>query len=109
MISEFLPITSLPSSNKEQLNSILTKILSLIKKREQLFKDKLHHKMKILVDTQILEETKRSSDENNSLYHDKLIELKENVKKKKTLIKKIHKKFNEVETYIQRICDSKGP
>lgn len=104
MISEFLPTTSLPSSNKEQLNSILTKILSLIKKREQLFKDKLHHKMKILVDTQILEETKRSSDENNSLYHDKLIELKENVKKKKTLIKKIHKKFNEVETYIQREC-----
>ena len=104
MISDLLPTTSLPPSNKEQLSSILTKVVSLIKKREKLFKDKLHQKMKILVDTQILEETKRSNEESTSFYHEKLNELKENVKKKKTLIKKIHKKFNEVETYVQREC-----
>ena len=59
---------------------------------------------KILINKQIIEETRRRNEENYLYYKDQIIELTDNVNKKSSLVKQIQKKFNEVEIYIQREC-----
>jgi hypothetical protein len=59
---------------------------------------------KILINKQIIEETKRRNDENFLYYRDQIEEFSENVNKKTSLVKQFQKKFSEVEIFIQREC-----
>ena len=101
MISTMLTSMSKPIRN---LDKKINAITALTSKVDRLNKEKETLRMKILVDSQIKEEAKRRKDENIGMYAEESDELSESVKKKKTTIKRLQKKFNEVEIYVQREC-----
>lgn len=79
-------------------------IKELYNKIENLTKIKSTLRSKLLCDNQIAEEAKRRKEENLSIYGEQVEEINENLKKKHTIIKRLQKKFNEVEIYVQREC-----
>ncbi len=89
---------------KKNLIEKLQKIKQLYEKRLKLKKLKNEVQSKILVQNQILEETKRRSRENLNYFEEKFDELCNGLDKKFIFIKKYQKKFDEVQIYIQREC-----
>ena len=87
---------------KKNLIEKLQKIKQLYEKRLKLKKLKNEGQSKILVQNQILEETKRRSRENLNYFEEKFDELCNGLDKKIIFIKKYQKKFDEVQIYIQR-------
>jgi hypothetical protein len=103
MIECVLPsLTFNDIQEKKNLIEKLQKIKQLYEKRLKLKKLKNEGQSKILVQNQILEETKRRSRENLNYFEEKFDELCNGLDKKIIFIKKYQKKFDEVQIYIQR-------
>lgn len=112
LINQELVITiiqTLPLLSQEQKSQLLIK-LDLIqgyfnkKKSNLIEKRKLSSKM--LINKQIVEESKRRNDENYLYFSGQLGDTKENIGKKTAIIKQFHKKFFEVEVFVQREAKS---
>ena len=93
---------------KEKENKVLLEKVSKIEatqnKKEKLREKKNQIKAKILVDSQICEESKRRKEESEIVFENEIEEQKENIKNKNTFFKQYRKKFNEIEIYMQREC-----
>ena len=63
-------------------------------------------KSKNLVNNQIYEEVKRRIVENQKFYDDKINDVNSLVKKKVIILKKVQKKFLEIQVYIRRECQN---
>ena len=101
-ISNFIPIMNVKQDKKRKLMSNFEKIVKYFKLKKSLREGINEINGKILINKQIIEETRRRNEENYLYYKDQIIELTDNVNKKSSLVKQIQKKFNEVEIYIQR-------
>ena len=105
MIENILPsILSDKIEEKNKLEEKLKRIKQLYEKRLNFKKLKNENHSKILVQNQILEETKRKKDESLNYFEEKFDELCNGLDKKIIFIKKYQKKFDEVQIYIQREC-----
>jgi hypothetical protein len=104
MIENILSSINLNKENKKKLSEKIKKIKELFKKKQNLKKNKNQCQSKILLQNQILEETKRGKEENLNYLDEKTEELIIGLDKKLMTIKKLQKKFDEVQTYIQREC-----
>ena len=80
------------------------KIEETLSKKEKLREKKKQIKTKILLDSQICEENKRRREENTTVFDSEIEEQKESVKNKDMFFKQYRKKFNDIESYIQREC-----
>ena len=80
------------------------KIEETLSKKEKLREKKKQIKTKILLDSQICEENKRRKEENTTVFDSEIEEQKESVKNKDMFFKQYRKKFNDIESYIQREC-----
>ena len=93
---------------KEKENKVLLEKVSKIEatqnKKEKLREKKNQIKAKILVDSQICEESKRRKEESEIVFENEIEDQKENIKNKNTFFKQYRKKFNEIEIYMQREC-----
>ena len=81
------------------------KIEETLSKKEKLREKKKQIKTKILLDSQICEENKRRREENTTVFDSEIEEQKESVKNKDMFFKQYRKKFNDIESYIQRECN----
>jgi hypothetical protein len=91
---------------RQENKNLMTKRLELIHKlfdNFQLMRKKIENiKSKNLVNIQIFEEVKRRIVENKKFYDDKIFDVESLLKKKVIILKKIQKKFLEIQIYIRR-------
>ena len=91
---------------RQENKNLMTKRLELIHKlfdNFQLMRKKIENiKSKNLVNIQIFEEVKRRIVENKKFYDDKIFDVDSLLKKKVIILKKIQKKFLEIQIYIRR-------
>ena len=73
-------------------------------KKEKLREKKKKIKTKIRLDSKIWKEKKRRKEENTTVFDSEIEEQKESVKNKDMFFKQYRKKFNDIESYIQREC-----
>ena len=105
MISNQIPIMqNLTQPQKRVLFGLYQKIEELFNLKKQLRKYQSEINGKILINKQIIEQSKLRNDENNLYYKDRISELQDNVNKKVSLVKQFQKKFSEVEIFVQREC-----
>ena len=105
IIENILPsILSDKVNEKNKLKEQLKRIKQLFEKKLNLKKIKNQYQSKILLQNQILQETKRGKEENLNYLDEKSDELINGLEKKLLCIKKFQKKFDEVQIYIQREC-----
>ena len=105
MISNQIPIMqNLTQPQKRVLFGLYQKIEELFKFKKKLRKYQSEINGKILINKQIIEQSKLRNDENNLYYKDRISELQDNVNKKVSLVKQFQKKFSEVEIFVQREC-----
>ena len=96
--------TLLKGKENKALLEKVTKIEATQNKKEKMREKKNQIKAKILVDSQICEESKRRKEESERVFENEIEDQMENVKNKNTFFKQYRKKFNEIEIYIQREC-----
>jgi hypothetical protein len=93
---------------KQENKNLIIKRMEIIHKlfdNFQLMRKKIENiKSKNLVNNQIYEEVKRRIVENKKFYGDKLNDVDSLVKKKVIILKKVQKKFLEIQIYIRREC-----
>ena len=105
-------ISNIKSTDKitiNQMDIIRNKveiILKLFKNLRKQQKNIKKIKSQILVHNQLLEEIKRRKQENLLMLQEKKLELYKALEKKQIIYRKSRKKFNEVETYVRRECQS---
>ena len=78
------------------------KIINLYNKSKEIKNKKNEIKGKILVHNQILEENKRRNEESLELYSREYKEFYNAIEKKDLIIKKLQKRYDEIEGYIQK-------
>ena len=104
-ISNFISINDkLTQPQKNLLKQRIDKIKNYFNLKKNIHNEMNKLNGKILINKQIIEETKRRNDENFLYYRDQIEEFSENVNKKTSLVKQFQKKFSEVEIFIQREC-----
>ena len=95
---------------RQENKNLMTKRLEIIHKlfdNFQLMRKKIENiKSKNLVNNQIFEEVKRRIVENKKFYDDKIYDVDSLLKKKVIILKKIQKKFLEIQIYIRRECQN---
>ena len=95
---------------KQENKNLIIKRMEIIHKlfdNFQLMRKKIENiKSKNLVNNQIYEEVKRRIVENKKFYGDKLNDVDSLVKKKVIILKKVQKKFLEIQIYIRRECQN---
>ena len=95
---------------KQENKNLIIKRIEIIHKlfdNFQLMRKKIENiKSKNLVNSQIYEEVKRRIAENKKFYDDKLNDVDSLVKKKVIILKKVQKKFLEIQIYIRRECQN---
>ena len=95
---------------KQENKNLIIKRIEIIHKlfdNFQLMRKKIENiKSKNLVNNQIYEEVKRRIAENKKFYDDKLNDVDSLVKKKVIILKKVQKKFLEIQIYIRRECQN---
>ena len=102
---DFVKEISLPYKLKNKsMNEKIEKIINLYNKRKEIRKRKKEIKSKILMNNQIIEEYKRRNEENLEFYSRQYKSVCDALEKKLILIKKYQKRFDEVESYIQKEC-----
>ena len=104
-----LDATKFLKMKKENQNLIIKRIEIIHKLFDnfQLMRKKIENiKSKNLVNNQIYEEVKRRIAENKKFYDDKLNDIDSLVKKKVIILKKVQKKFLEIQIYIRRECQN---
>ena len=103
-INRIIPSLLLKQDQKKILLSSMEKIMEYFEEKKN-YRNKMNQiNSKILMNKQIIEEIKRSKDENIFIHKDQIDNLSESVRKKGTLVKQFYKKFSEVEIFIQREC-----
>ena len=104
VIQNILSSINLNTENKKKLYEKINKIKELFEKKQKLKQIKNKCQSKILLQNQLLEETKRGKEENLNYLDEKSDEFTNGLEKKLLCIKKFQKKFDEVQIYIQREC-----
>ena len=105
IIQDFIKTGKLPKLNNQQIKKLQTKvelISKLINERSSSKKEKENWYGKKLVTTQFFQEAKRRKEEKLNFCKESLEEYIGFSKKKDITIRKCHKKFNEIQTYIRR-------
>lgn len=91
---------------KQENKNLILKRIEIIHKlfdNFQLLRKKIENiKSKNLVNSQIYEEVKRRLGENKKFYDDKITDINSLLKKKIIILKKVQKKFLEIQIYIRR-------
>ena len=91
---------------KQEGKNLIIKRIEIIQKlfdNFQLLRKKIENiKSKNLVNNQIYEEVKRRLVENKKFYNDKITDINSLIKKKVIILKKVQKKFLEIQIYIRR-------
>ena len=91
---------------KQENKNLIAKRIEIIHKlfdNFQLMRKKIENiKSKNLVNSQIYEEVKRRINENKKFYDEKIEDINSLVKKKVIILKKVQKKFLEIQIYIRR-------
>ena len=106
-INKIIPTLNLKENDKKKLLENLSKIYQYFnykKENRQIIKN---INSKILMNKQIIEEIKRSKEENLFFYKDQIKNMEASVNKKGGAVKMFQKKFTEVEIFIQK--ESKTP
>jgi len=92
-----------PDAKKEELiKSQMSKIKKLFEKKNSKRQELGNFKGKLLIEKQIIEESKRKVEENFDIFKDQIREMEENVDNKEEYIKIFEKKLREVEIYVQK-------
>ena len=95
---------------KKENKNLIAKRIEIIHKlfdNLQLIRKKLENiKSKNLVNNQIYEAVKKRIVENKKFYDDKINDIESLVKKKVIILKKVQKKFLEIQIYIRRECQN---
>ena len=92
-----------PDPKKEELiKSQMSKIKKLFEKKNSKRQELGNFKGKLLIEKQIIEESKRKVEENFDIFKDQIREMEENVDNKEEYIKIFEKKLREVEIYVQK-------
>ena len=103
-INTIIPSLTLKQNQKKILLNSMQKITEYFEEKKN-YRNKMKQiNSKILMNKQIIEEIKRTRDENIFIHKDQIDNLNESIRKKGTLIKQFYKKFSEVEIFIQREC-----
>ena len=105
VIQDLIKSTQLPNIKIQQIKTLQKKIEIIskyIKQRELLQKEKEKEFSKKLLNTQLILEVKRRKDENMNMQKETYEEYIDLTKKKDIMIRKCHKKFNEIQIYIRR-------
>ena len=105
LIQDLIKSTKLPNIKSQQIKTLQNKIdiiSKYIKERELLKKEKEKKFSKKLLNTQIILEVKRRKDENLNMQKEAYDEYIDFGKKKDIMIRKCHKKFNEIQIYVRR-------
>ena len=108
-IKIILDAVQLLKMRKENKNLIAKRIEIIHKLFDnfQLMRKKIENiKSKNLVNNQIFEEVKRRIIENKKFYDEKIDDISSLVKKKVIILKKVQKKFIEIQIYIRRECQN---
>ena len=91
---------------KQENKNLIAKRIEIIHKlfdNFQLMRKKIENiKSKNLVNNQIYEEVKRRLNENKKFYDEKISDINSMIKKKVIILKKVQKKFLEIQIYIRR-------
>ena len=95
---------------RQENKNLIAKRIEIIHKlfdNFQLMRKKIENiKSKNLVNNQIFEEVKRRIIENKKFYDEKIDDISSLVKKKVIILKKVQKKFIEIQIYIRRECQN---
>ena len=95
---------------KQENKNLIAKRIEIIHKlfdNFQLIRKKIENiKSKNLVNNQIYEEVKRRIVENQKFFDDKIEDVNSLLKKKVIILKKVQKKFLEIQIYIRRECQN---
>ena len=90
------------NDQKKRVSNYINRIKDNFSKLKKFKNDKFKISGKYLMDQQILEELRRSKEENQIYYQEQIDEFKENIEKKSSFVKQFEKKFLEVEIFVQR-------
>ena len=104
LLLTFQMISTVLQGKENVLLEKVKKIEETQKKKDKLREEKKKVKTKILLDSQICEENKRRKEESETVFDNEIEEQKESVKNKDIFFKQYRKKFNDIESYIQREC-----
>ena len=104
LLLTFQMISTVLQGKENVLLEKVKKIEETQRKKDKLREEKKKVKTKILLDSQICEENKRRKEESETVFDNEIEEQKENVKNKDIFFKQYRKKFNDIESYIQREC-----
>ena len=104
LLLTFQMISTVLQGKENVLLEKVKKIEETQRKKDKLREEKKKVKTKILLDSQICEENKRRKEESGTVFDNEIEEQKENVKNKDIFFKQYRKKFNDIESYIQREC-----
>ena len=104
LLLTFQMISTVLQGKENVLLEKVKKIEETQRKKDKLREEKKKVKTKILLDSQICEENKRRKEESETVFDNEIEEQKESVKNKDIFFKQYRKKFNDIESYIQREC-----
>ena len=104
LLLTFQMISTVLQGKENVLLEKVKKIEETQRKKDKLREEKKKVKTKILLDSQICEENKRRKEESETVFDNEIKEQKESVKNKDIFFKQYRKKFNDIESYIQREC-----
>ena len=104
LLLTFQMISTVLQGKENVLFEKVKKIEETQRKKDKLREEKKKVKTKILLDSQICEENKRRKEESETVFDNEIEEQKESVKNKDIFFKQYRKKFNDIESYIQREC-----
>ena len=104
LLLTFQMIRTVVQGEENVLLEKVKKIEETQRKKDKLREEKKKVKTKILLDSQICEENKRRKEESETVFDNEIEEQKESMKNKDIFFKQYRKKFNDIESYIQREC-----
>ena len=104
LLLTFQMISTVLQGKENVLLEKVKKIEETQRKKDKLREEKKKVKTKILLDSQICEENKRRKEESETVFDNEIEEQKESVKNNDIFFKQYRKKFNDIESYIQREC-----
>ena len=104
LLLTFQMISTVLQGKENVLLEKVKKIEETQRKKDKLREEKKKVKTKILLNSQICEENKRRKEESETVFDNEIEEQKESVKNKDIFFKQYRKKFNDIESYIQREC-----
>ena len=102
IISNCLDTTQLNEAQKILFQKKFQKIMSKFKEFQSIRESKGKQRGINLLNSQVLEESKRNIKEKDIYYESKINQIESDINKKETFLRKKHKKLNEIQIYIRR-------